>query len=158
MIRQLSLAALAAFLLSTSGVPASAQSGVRAGVIECQGGPTVGLVVGSVTELSCVFRPEVGAAQAYRAVIRKVGVDLGVTAETVLAWAVVAPTKEIGLGDLSGNYGGVQASATVGAGAGANVLYGGSNNSIALQPLSVQGQAGLSVAGGIAGLELRFGR
>jgi hypothetical protein len=42
-------------------------------------------------------------------------------------------------------------------GVGANALVGGSNNTIALQPLSVQGQTGLSVAAGVAGLELRPG-
>jgi hypothetical protein len=35
-------------------------------------------------------------------------------------------------------------------------MYGGSNNSFALQPLSVEGQVGLNIFGGIAGLELRF--
>ena len=41
---------------------------------------------------------------------------------------------------------------------GGNVLVGGSDNSIALQPLSVQGQIGLSVAAGLESLELRPGR
>jgi hypothetical protein len=38
------------------------------------------------------------------------------------------------------------------------VLYGGSNNSFALQPLSIEGQVGLNVYAGVAGLELRFGQ
>ena len=54
-----------------------------------------------------------------------------------------------------GTYVGASASATVGVGVGANALVGGSNNTIALQPLSVQGQTGLGVAAGVAGLELR---
>jgi hypothetical protein len=33
-------------------------------------------------------------------------------------------------------------------------LVGGSNNTIALQPLSLQGQTGLSIAAGVAGMEL----
>jgi hypothetical protein len=44
------------------------------------------------------------------------------------------------------------------AGLGANVLVGGSNRTIALQPLSLQGQAGLNVAAGVAGIELRWVR
>ena len=48
--------------------------------------------------------------------------------------------------------------ATVGVGVGANALVGGSNNTIALQPVSVQGQTGLSVAAGVAGLDLRPAR
>jgi len=36
------------------------------------------------------------------------------------------------------------------------VLVGGSNHSVALQPLSVQGQAGLDVAAGVGALELHL--
>ena len=39
---------------------------------------------------------------------------------------------------------------------GANVLIGGSNRSVALQPLSVQGQVGLNVAAGVGALELHL--
>ena len=46
----------------------------------------------------------------------------------------------------------------VGVGLGGNVLIGGSANSIALQPLSVQGQVGLAVSAGLESLELRPGR
>ena len=67
------------------------------------------------------------------------------------------PTQ-IGLGDLSGNYGGATAGGAFVIGAGANVMYGGSNNSFALQPLSLEGQVGLNVYAGVAGLELRFGQ
>jgi len=144
-------------LLALSSIPSSAQQ-VQAGVLECTGGETVGFVIGSVTDLNCVYRPDIGPRQAYRATIRRAGVDVGATAVSSLVWGVFAPTQQIGLGDLSGNYGGVTAGATIGAGLGANVLYGGSNNSFALQPLSVGGQVGLNVFAGIAGMELRFGR
>ena len=43
----------------------------------------------------------------------------------------------------------------MGLGVGANALVGGSNNSVALQPVSVQGQQGLNVAVGISQLQLR---
>ena len=146
----------AMMLVSASAIPASAQQQVQAGVLECRGGGSVGFVIGSVTELSCIFRPDFGPRQLYTAVLRRAGVDIGGTAVSSLVWGVFAPTQQIGLGDLSGNYGGVSAGAAVGVGLGANVLYGGSNNSFALQPLSVEGQVGLNVFGGLAGLELRF--
>ncbi len=60
--------------------------------------------------------------------------------------------------DTAGNYGGVSAEATVGLGVGANALVGGSNDSIALQPLSLQGQQGLNVAVGVSQLKLRSAR
>lgn len=153
MVRSSVFAALA--LLAASALPAHAQQ-VQAGVLECRGGGSVGFILGSVTELSCLYRSDYGPVQAYRATIRRAGVDLGATAVSSLAWGVFAPTQQIGLGDLSGNYGGVTAGATVGVGLGANVLYGGSNNSFALQPLSVEGQVGLNVFAGLAGMELRF--
>jgi hypothetical protein len=146
----------AVMLVSASAIPASAQQQVQAGVLECRGGGSVGFVIGSVTELSCIYRPDFGPRQLYTAVMRRAGVDLGGTAVSSLVWGVFAPTQQIGLGDLSGNYGGVTAGAAVGVGAGANVMYGGSNNSFALQPLSVEGQVGLNVFAGVAGLELRF--
>lgn len=42
----------------------------------------------------------------------------------------------------------------VGLGVGANVLVGGSQNNITLQPLSVEGMQGLNVAAGIGILTL----
>ena len=157
MLRLSALATLMILALSTNPVPA--QSGrLQVGVLECRGGESVSFVVGSVTELSCIYRPDLGPPQAYRAPVRRAGIDLGVTAVSGLIWGVLAPTREIGLGDISGNYAGFTAGAAVGVGLGANALVGGSNNSIALQPLSVEGHAGLNVFAGVAGLELRFGR
>jgi hypothetical protein len=131
---------------------------VQIGVLECRGGASVGFIVGSVTNLGCVLRGDGRRDEPYVATIRKVGLDLGITQETALAWAVFAPVEQAGVGDLSGNYAGAQGSASVGVGLGANVLVGGSTNSIALQPLSVQGSTGVNVAVGLEGLELRPGR
>ncbi len=131
---------------------------VRVGVLECRGGASIGFIVGSVTNLGCVLRVDGLPDDRYIATIRKVGVDLGITQESALAWGVYAPVARLGPGDLSGNYAGAQGSASVGVGVGGNALVGGSNNSIALQPLSVQGQVGLNVAAGLESLELRPGR
>ena len=131
---------------------------VQVGILECRGGASIGFIVGSVTNLGCVLRVEGMPEDRYIATIRKVGVDLGITQESALAWGVYAPVARLGPGDLSGNYAGAQGSASVGVGVGGNALVGGSNNSIALQPLSVQGQVGLSVAAGLESLELRPGR
>jgi Protein of unknown function (DUF992) len=131
---------------------------VRVGVLECRGGTSIGFVVGSVTNLGCVLRVDGMPEDRYVATIQKVGLDLGITQETALAWAVYAPVARLGPGDLSGDYAGAQGSATLGIGVGGNVLVGGSNNSIALQPLSVQGQIGINIAAGLESLELRPGR
>lgn len=147
----------AALALAVSSA-AVADGRVQVGVLECRGGASVGFIVGSVTNLACVLRADNLPPDYYVAQIRKVGLDLGITEQSSLAWAVFAPTNQVGPGDLSGNYAGVQGSATLGVGLGGNALVGGSNNSFALQPLSVQGQVGLSVAAGIADLTLRPGR
>ena len=70
-----------------------------------------------------------------------------------MVWLVFAPGN-IAPGALAGNYVGATASATVGVGAGANVLLGGSSEQVTLQPVSVEGSVGLNVAAGIGEVEL----
>ena len=134
---------------------ASAAPPVRAGILQCQGGQNVGFVVGSVTSLECVFQSEGRRPEPYIAKVQRIGLDLGVTEQTQLSWAVNAPNSRLGRGELAGSYGGVGANASIGVGGGGNFLVGGPSNAYALQPLSVQGQKGLNVAAGIAGLELQ---
>jgi len=161
MRRSFILAGIAATILVASFTGANAQQPiqrVQVGILECRGAASMGFVVGSVTNLGCVLRADGMPEDRYVATIRKVGLDLGITQETALAWGVYAPVARLGPGDLSGDYVGAQGSASVGVGLGGNVLVGGSANSIALQPLSVQGQVGLNVAAGLESLELRPGR
>jgi hypothetical protein len=158
MRRSLLLAATAMSMLAGSLATAQPIQRVQVGVLECRGGASIGFIVGSVTNLGCVLRVDGMPEDRYIATIRKVGVDLGITQESALAWGVYATVARLGPGDLSGNYAGAQGSASIGVGVGGNVLVGGSDNSIALQPLSVQGQVGLNVAAGLASLELRPGR
>src|ERR1700704_3180051 len=150
-LSSLSGIALATLMASFTGANALP---VRAGILQCQGGQNVGFVVGSIASLECMFQSEGRRPEPYLATIHRLGLDLGVTQLTRLSWAVNAPTNRVGRGDLSGNYGGVGANASVGVGGGGNFLVGGPANSYALQPISVQGQTGLNVAAGIAGLEL----
>jgi hypothetical protein len=149
--------ALAVAALAAMTPPVSAQSRVQVGILECRGAATVSFIVGSVHRMACVFRSSTGRRTPYHGVIRRAGLDVGFTQRSVLRWAVFAPTRRIGPGDLAGTYGGVSAGAAVGAGASANALVGGSANSIGLQPLSVEGQTGLNVALGIASFELIYG-
>jgi len=144
----IAIVALVAPIASANALP------LRAGILQCQGGQNVGFVVGSVTSFECVFQSEGRRPEPYTATVRRYGVDLGFTDRTRFSWAVNAPTNRVGRGDLSGNYGGVGANASVGVGFGGNFLVGGAANSYALQPISVQGQTGLNVAAGIADLEL----
>ena len=158
-MRRSLLLGLATLVASFTGAAAQQpMARVQLGVLECRGGASIGFIIGSVTNLGCVLRVEGMPEDRYVATIRKVGVDLGITQESALAWGVYAPVARLGPGDLAGNYAGAQGSASVGVGVGGNVLVGGSDNSIALQPLSLQGQVGLNVAAGLESLELRPGR
>jgi hypothetical protein len=155
-MNRLSTVVLAAALVASVS-SAMAQDRVQVGVLDCRGS-TSSFIIGSITDLSCVFRPSTGSpGESYHAVMRRAGLDIGINQQVVVAWAVFAPTRGFGRGYLAGTYVGAAASATVGVGVGANALVGGSNNTIALQPLSLQGQTGLSIAAGVAGLELRAG-
>jgi hypothetical protein len=158
MRRSLALAAIALAFSGSVATTSAQQSRVQVGVLECRGGASVGFIVGSVTNLGCVLRAAGQPDDFYVATIRKVGIDLGITQESALAWGVFAPVNRLVPGGIAGNYAGAQGSATLGVGVGGNVLVGGSDNSIALQPLSVQGQVGVAVAAGLESLELRPGR
>jgi len=146
---------LAAATVIASFASANAQQGVKVGVLECRGGQKVGMVVGSVTQLQCVFRGNDGRVERYMADVKRIGLDLGITQGSRLAWLVHAPTARVGHGALAGRYTGVGANATVGVGVGANLLVGGSQNTFSLQPLSVQGQTGLAAQAGVVDVELR---
>ena len=135
--------------------PAQAQ-GLKAGVLTCNVASGFGLIFGSSRAVNCTFSPTGGPPQHYVGAINKFGVDIGYLQGGVLVWTVVAPTANPAPGALSGTYAGATGSATVGVGVGANVLVGGSGNSIALQPVSIEGTTGLNVAAGIAEMTLTY--
>jgi Protein of unknown function (DUF992) len=155
MIRFFSGCAAAILTLAVSAVSVHGQSRVRAGVLECTGHAGASFIVGSVHEFDCVFRADSGGVYPYVGTVRRVGLDLGFQQRIAIGWIVLAPTARVGPTDLAGTYAGVSASVALGIGAGANILVGGSNNTFALQPLSVEGQTGVNLAAGVASFELR---
>ena len=160
MARPLSVLAAAAVIAAVATpLPGFAQAGrVKAGTLTCDISCGIGLIITSHKDVSCMFTPsEPGPREVYVGGINKFGLDLGATAGGEMVWAVYAPTTRR-FGALAGQYSGASAEATVGAGLGANVLVGGSDRTVALQPLSLQGQAGLNVAAGVAELTLRPAR
>ena len=156
MLKKLCLVAGLVCLAAGMSTAARAQGGVRVGTLTCNVASGWGFVFGSSKALHCTFAPAPGHAESYAGTINKFGVDIGYTQGGVLVWAVFAPTANIAPGALNGNYVGATGSATVGVGAGANVLVGGSNSTISLQPLSVEGNTGLNVAAGIGSISLRY--
>jgi hypothetical protein len=147
---------LLALVTALFATPAAAQQRVQTGVLECLSNPTFGAIVGSVRTMNCVFKPRQGAEQYYSGTRARVGIDLGVQAGAAILWGVFAPTRQLGPGELQGTYAGVSADAAAGLGVGANALIGGSNNTITLQPLSIEGQVGVSAALGLSALTLTY--
>jgi hypothetical protein len=151
-------ATLSAAALCLAATPVLAKSGVNIGALSCTVDGGMGLILGSSKEMDCRFEPAGGSdSQDYRGTIAKLGIDIGVTGEAYMSWLVFAPGS-IKPGALRGSYSGVSAQASVGLGLGANVLVGGLDKSIALQPLSIEGQTGLNLAAGLSRITLEHMR
>jgi hypothetical protein len=152
------IAIVVLFSFGALGGESMAQSGIKAGILKCNVGGGWGFVFGSTKELKCVYSPNgPRGAERYTGEINKFGVDIGYTQSGVIIWTVFAPTNNLNAGALEGTYVGATAEVSLGMGLGANVLLGG-GNSIALQPLSISGQEGLNVAGGIGAITLKAWR
>jgi hypothetical protein len=148
-------AVAAAALALSASAPAHADA-VRVGVLTCNEASGWGFVFGSNHDVNCTFARDGRVVARYRGHIDKFGVDIGYQSGGVIVWGVFAPSSGIPAGSLDGHYGGVTAGAAVGVGAGANALIGGSDRTISLQPLSVEGMTGLNLAAGIGELTLHY--
>jgi hypothetical protein len=126
---------------------------VKVGTLSCNVEGGIGFIIGSSKAMVCNFHRGDGGIERYTGNIGQFGIDIGVTGEQHMTWVVFAPGS-IEPGALAGRYGGATAEATAIVGVGANVLIGGSNRSVALQPVSLTGQTGLNVAAGVASLTL----
>jgi hypothetical protein len=153
----LTLGALA--MVWASLAAAQAPQGTSAGVLTCKLAPSIGLIIGSQQRMACRFNPN-GAypPEFYVGIMNSIGLDIGVTAGGVMTWGVIAPNAGPMQGKLAGKYVGASGAVGVGVGVGANVLFGGSNRTIALQPLSVEGSVGVNLSLGVSGLTLMSAR
>jgi hypothetical protein len=148
---------LALAAVSFNSETAQAQR-IRTGVLNCDVSAGIGLIIGSQRSVNCLFTPDPpGPQEGYFGTITKFGLDIGATAGGAMVWAVYADTSR-GYGFLAGEYAGASGEVTIAAGLGANVLVGGSNRTVALQPVSIQGQLGLNLALGVASLSIRPSR
>ena len=126
---------LAALVLAAAlSGPAAAQNWTQLGTLSCRVDPNIGFIIVGHQPMNCVFNPSPGLqpqvpVQSYDGAINTVGISIGISAGSVLG---------------------------IGLGAGANVLIGGSNRTIALQPLSLQGSVALNVVAGLSSLKLRW--
>ena len=158
MLKKLCLAsaALVAGGLMFAAPSQAAPAGVKVGILTCKVEPGWSFVVGSSKSLYCDYKPNKGRSERYVGDIQKAGVDLGYTDGATMVWAVIAPTSDALSKDaLEGEYVGASASAVVGVGGSVNVLVGGFDKSVTLQPVSVEGGTGVNLAIGVAALKLK---
>jgi hypothetical protein len=127
---------------------------VQVGTLACSLSSGIGLVVGSQRNVNCDFTASGAPVEHYTGTMTRIGLDIGVTTGGAIIWAVFADTDRYAAGMLTGTYAGASGEVSIAAGLGANVLVGGSSSTVALQPVSVQGQVGLNIAAGVGALEL----
>jgi Protein of unknown function (DUF992) len=149
-------AAIAAVLFSAEAPAAAEQARVKTGTLTCIVGPSIGAVIASRRRMACRFEARDGRAERYSGTVTRFGLDVGATGGGVMTWSVVVRTRQRNAGALAGHYIGASAEASLGLGAGAKVLVGGSRRSTMLQPVSALGKTGLNLAVGVAGLTLRY--
>lgn len=154
-IRHIACLTAAAALTALATSPAPAQTTVQAGSLNCDVSAGIGLILTQKQTMTCTFVPANGGPpDLYTGRIDQFGVAIGAVQQGTLVWGVLAPASGVPHGALAGTYVGVGAQATAGAGLGANVLVGGTGRAFSLQPLSVQGQTGVNIAGGVTTVTL----
>jgi hypothetical protein len=143
-------------LPSAAQSPQASQPWTQVGALTCNVNPNIGFIFAGHQPMECTFTPVAPAPpQYYDGAINTVGIDVGVSVGSVLAWGVFAPTTGMPAGALAGEYVGASGDLGIGVGAGANVLLGGSARTVALQPLSLQGSIAFNVVLGVSSLKLR---
>jgi hypothetical protein len=145
------LFAVAALVAAPMSVAQAQSAGVNIGTLECKVQGGIGLIITSSRDMECIYLSTAGREEYYTGVIRKYGLDVGITGDAYMIWGVFAPGV-VEDGALAGQYGGASAELSAVVGAGANALVGGSN--ITLQPLSVQVQTGVNAALGVSSMTL----
>ena len=149
--------AIAGLAPSGAWAQAPGQTWTQSGMLRCKLNPSIGFVIFGHQSMECQFVPShQGAPQRYEGALNTVGIDIGVVGTGGLAWAVLAPTSGVPAGALAGEYVGASGDVALGAGIGTNVLIGGSQRSIALQPVSVEGSVAMDVTLGLSALQLRY--
>lgn len=146
-----------ATILAAPALAQAPQPWTQVGGLSCKINPNIGFIIFGHQPMECRFTPNTPTMppEAYQGALNTVGIDVGVTAGSVLGWAVFAPTTGFPAGSLAGEYVGASGDLGLGLGAGANVLIGGSGRTFALQPVSLQGSIAVNAVLGVSALKLR---
>ncbi|MDQ6981995.1 MAG: DUF992 domain-containing protein [Mariprofundus sp.] len=157
-VRNILLGMAVALIATVPAYAGNSTAGTKIGILTCNSvpGSGVNLLIHSTVDIECKFESTDGSG-----VERYIGetgigfgIDINYNLERHLAFTVFAADTARGSHKLAGKYGGAGASATVGVGAGAQVLVGGSNKSVSLQPV-IEGSTGVGVSAGVTYLFLQ---
>ena len=150
--------ALCGAVLLAAFAPGVASAGERAGALQCHlSGNNIAVIVENQT-LDCVFQgnDERAAPAHYVGTLTKVGANLTVNGPGDIVWLVAAATGHVGPGALAGDYAGPETTVKAGVGGGGALLVGGSDSTVSLQPLQVEGGPGIGLTAGIESLTLTY--
>src|SRR5271156_3942885 len=94
---------------ATLSLPAAAQGTqpwTQVGSLMCTVNPSVGFIFVGHQPMECTYTQTLAPAppQYYDGAINTVGLDIGVSAGSVLGWGVFAPTNGVTPGALAGEY------------------------------------------------------
>lgn len=136
----------------------TSSSGMKVGVLTCKTVPNSGvnLLIHSTVDVKCEFKSSAGGSPEHYKGETGIGfgIDVDVNRQKTIGYTVLSADFKPGTYQLAGKYGGVEGSATVGAGLGASVLVGGNDRSISLQPITLSTSTGFGVSGGFSYLYL----
>ena len=138
--------------------------GIKLGVLKCDQvpGSGVNLLIHSTAQVTCLYTSVTGERQAiYKGETGiALGIDLNWNKSESIAFTVFGVSTDTGPGThpLAGKYVGARVSASVGVGAGVQVLIGGARNQFTLQPLAIEKATGFGVAAGLGYLYLEKAR
>jgi hypothetical protein len=144
----------AIFLAATS--MSSAQVSAEVGVLSCDVSAGIGLIIEQKQKVSCTLSNGSGQPQQYQGSIDQYGLELGEVSGGHMTWTVLAATSTVDAGALAGTYAGAEADASLGLGAGIQVLVGGTGKAFTLQPLAVDTEKGTALSAGVETLTLEY--
>jgi len=149
---------MALLLITVPAYAGSSTAGTKIGILTCKTVPNSGvnLLIHSTVDITCRFESTDGSGVEHYVGETGVGfgIDLSYNINKQMVFTVFAADTVNGSHKLAGKYGGAGASVSAGVGGGVQLLVGGSNKSVSLQPV-IEGSTGIGASVGITYLFLQ---
>src|SRR5262249_43351539 len=86
----------------TFAAPAAAQAWTQVGTLSCRVDPNIGFIIVGHQSMQCIYNQAPGALPQVPGALNTVGLNVGFSTGSELAWAVFAPTTGVAAGALAG--------------------------------------------------------